>query len=152
VNDLDDIAAKVDQLDELVREEMGSQRKRAAILVNGGNSEVDTNIGLETLLPGVTGTTTSVQADEDPKSFKGELRPYSSSLEYLDDAFQVLALMLRIAKARHKEEMKEAFNDERPWYDAYRTSKVGWIPLARILVKVLFLLEVLSRSAMYLWS
>ncbi len=55
VNDLDDIAAKVDQLDELVREEMGSQRKRAAILVNGGNSEVDTNIGLETLLPGVTG-------------------------------------------------------------------------------------------------
>ncbi|CAK9229367.1 unnamed protein product [Sphagnum troendelagicum] len=100
VNDLDDIAAKVDQLDELVREEMGSQRKR---------------------------TTTSVQADEDPKSFKGELRPYSSSLEYLDDAFQVLALMLRIAKARHKEEMKEAFNDERPWYDAYRTSKVSSI-------------------------
>jgi hypothetical protein len=100
----------------------------------------------------LTGTTTSVQADEDPKSFKGELRPYSSSLEYLDDAFQVLALMLRIAKARHKEEMKEAFNDERPWYDAYRTSKVGWIPLARILVKKLFPLEVLSRSAMYLWS
>ncbi len=67
----------------------------------------------------------TAQVDEDPKSFKGELLPYSSSLEYLDDAFQVLALMLRIAKARHKEEMKEAFNDERPWYDVYRTTKVA---------------------------
>ncbi len=41
----------------------------------------------------------TAQVDEDPKSFKGELLPYSSSLEYLDDAFQVLGLMLQIAKA-----------------------------------------------------
>ncbi|CAK9251150.1 unnamed protein product, partial [Sphagnum jensenii] len=126
VNDLDDIAAQIDQLDELVRVEMGSQKKHAA-LVNGGSSEADATNGPEALPTGTTGTAVTAQVDEDPKSFKGELLPYSSSLEYLDDAFQVLALMLRIAKARHKEEMKEAFNDERPWYDAYRTTKVSSI-------------------------
>ncbi|XP_024517371.1 uncharacterized protein LOC112341471 isoform X1 [Selaginella moellendorffii] len=61
------------------------------------------------------------------KASKGDLQAYASSLEYLDDAFQMLALMLRVAKARHKEDMKEAFNDERSWYDSYRSTKAASI-------------------------
>jgi hypothetical protein len=54
VNDLDDIAAQIDQLDELVRVEMGSQKKHAA-LVNGGSSEADATNGPEALPTGTTG-------------------------------------------------------------------------------------------------
>lgn len=71
------------------------------------------------LIGGLAG---SVQVEDSSKSYKGDLRPYPSSLEYLDDAFQVLALKLRMAKARHKEALKEAI-DDRPWYGV-RSSKV----------------------------
>ncbi len=54
VNDLDDIAAQIDQLDELVRVEMGSQKKHAA-LVNGGSSEADATNAHEALSTGTTG-------------------------------------------------------------------------------------------------
>ncbi len=54
VNDLDDIAAQIDQLDELVRVEMGSQKKHAD-LVNGGSSEADATNGPEALPTGTTG-------------------------------------------------------------------------------------------------
>eukprot|EP00897_Mesotaenium_endlicherianum_P001050 jgi/Mesen1/10946/ME000096S10524 len=61
----------------------------------------------------------------------GELGQYESSLEYLDDAFQVLALMLRTAKARHKEDMKD-LQEDRAWYDSYRpASKVPSGPRLR---------------------
>ncbi|KAJ7523017.1 hypothetical protein O6H91_18G034900 [Diphasiastrum complanatum] len=73
---------------------------------------------------------TSALQDEELRSQKRgvglELGPYVSSLEYLDDGFQILALMLRITKARHKEDMKEA-NDEAPWYEVYRSSKASSI-------------------------
>lgn len=70
----------------------------------------------------IGGLAESIQVGDSSKSFKGDLRPYDSSLEYLDDAFQILALKLRMAKARHKEALKEAI-DDRPWYGT-RSSKV----------------------------
>lgn len=77
---------------------------------------------------GINGETCALPSghlNEVAKSLTSDLAPYSSSLEYLDDAFQVLALMLRISKARHKENLKEACNDDRPWYDIHRRTKVS---------------------------
>lgn len=42
------------------------------------------------------------------KGEKSDLQPYQDSLEYLDDSFQVLALQMRVSKARHQEDLKEA--------------------------------------------
>lgn len=118
---LDDVAAQVAQLDDLVKVAMEPQRKRAALLGDTGISETDVSNGVD---PGLNGGASTPAMPQEDDLRRGELSAYKSSLEYLDDAFQVLALMLRIAKARHKEDMKEAFNDERPWYDVYRTTKV----------------------------
>jgi hypothetical protein len=74
----------------------------------------------------IGGLAERIQVEDSSKSFKGDLRPYDSSLEYLDDAFQILALKLRMAKARHKEALKEAI-DDRPWYGT-RSSKVTSFP------------------------
>ncbi|XP_057858143.2 uncharacterized protein LOC131067212 isoform X1 [Cryptomeria japonica] len=60
----------------------------------------------------ISGSSSTI-CNEKAKDSDSELDPYSSSLEYLDDAFQVLSLKLRISKARHKENLKEAFNNER---------------------------------------
>ncbi|KAG6551896.1 hypothetical protein Mapa_006512 [Marchantia paleacea] len=121
---LDDVAAQVAQLDDLVKVAMEPQRKRAALLGDTGISEPDVSNGVD---PGLNGGASTPAIPQEDDLRRGELSAYKSSLEYLDDAFQVLALMLRIAKARHKEDMKEAFNDERPWYDVYRTTKVSSI-------------------------
>ncbi|KAL3696624.1 hypothetical protein R1sor_010700 [Riccia sorocarpa] len=122
---LEDVAAQVAELDDLVKEAILPQRKRAAAFVGEvGHSEPDVSSGLE---PGINGGVSVPSVPQEDEAKRGELTSYKSSLEYLDDAFQVLALMLRIAKARHKEDMKEAFNDDRPWYDVYRTTKVSSI-------------------------
>ncbi|CAM6102058.1 unnamed protein product [Calypogeia fissa] len=120
---LEDVAAQVGRMDEIVKASIGPLRKRATLSGDAGSSDADVT-GTELVINGGLATTT-VSSEEDLK--RGELSAYTSSLEYLDDGFQVLALMLRIAKARHKEDMKEAFNDERPWYDVYRSTKVSSI-------------------------
>lgn len=129
-----DMSAPILPLDELVETDMGGVlRKQKTLSGDAGSTENEPANGTDAIangtdvtVNGATCTTATIPSEEETKSFKGELGPYTSSLEYLDDAFQVLALMLRIAKARHKEDMKEAFNDERPWYDVYRSTKVSY--------------------------
>lgn len=115
LEDGSDIAAHVEKLDELLKSTRKPDQKPAASSGGTGSSEVVTANGM---VPGIATDATLQDGAKD-----GELSPYTSSLEYLDDSFQELALKLQIAKARHKEDMKEALNDERPWYD--RSSKVG---------------------------
>eukprot|EP00246_Nothoceros_aenigmaticus_P015199 TRINITY_DN6205_c0_g1_i3.p1 TRINITY_DN6205_c0_g1~~TRINITY_DN6205_c0_g1_i3.p1 ORF type:complete len:1045 (-),score=220.48 TRINITY_DN6205_c0_g1_i3:28-2925(-) len=131
---LEDVSDQIGQLDQLVQADLGLLRKQKTLSGDAGSTETEPANGTETAgngadiaMNGATCTTATLPSEEEMKAFKGELGPYTSSLEYLDDAFQVLALMLRIAKARHKEDMKEAFNDERPWYDVYRSTKTSSI-------------------------
>ena len=61
---------------------------------------------------------------------EGALSAYASSLEFLEDAFQELALMLRMSRARHTENMKDANADGRSWYDNFRPAKVTALSLS----------------------
>ncbi|GLJ32583.1 hypothetical protein SUGI_0655660 [Cryptomeria japonica] len=121
----DDLAAETSYTNKLLSQRQISEHQEMEVPVDNENKKIklcgtDAGTSSETC-------PSSGPSDEEVKASTNELQPYTSSLEYLDDAFQALALMLRIAKARHKENLKEACNNERPWYDVYRPAKVSSI-------------------------
>ncbi|CAM6093219.1 unnamed protein product [Calypogeia fissa] len=120
-----DVAAHVGELDELLKSSRKPEQKLEAPLDDTASSEVvsTSEVGMANGTVSVIDRQCGVADSLKEEEKDGELSVYKSSLEYLDDSFQELALKLQIAKARHKEDMKEALNDERPWYD--RSSKVS---------------------------
>ncbi|KAH9323474.1 hypothetical protein KI387_018113, partial [Taxus chinensis] len=122
----DDLAAEMSDTNKLLSQRQTSKHQEMAVPVDT-ESKKTKFCGIDTGTSSETCPSSSGPSDEEAKASTSELQPYNSSLEYLDDAFQALALMLRIAKARHKENLKEACNNERPWYDVYRPAKVSSI-------------------------
>lgn len=120
----EDLAVGVADLNKLVNEIQTFARQEITVAAENESKETEF-CGIDGGVSSKTCALPSGPIDEVAKFLTSDLGPYSSSLEYLDDAFQVLALMLRIAKARHKENIKEACNDERGWYDVHRPTKVS---------------------------
>jgi len=117
-----DSTVEVADLNKLVNQIQISDRQEITVPADNESKEAEF-CGID----GVSSETCALPSgplDEAAKSLTSDLGPYGSSLEYLDDAFQVLALKLRIAKARHKENLKEACNNEHTWYDINRRTKV----------------------------
>jgi hypothetical protein len=97
----DDLEAEL----RLLEEGVAAEAKRAPL--NGGVLFEAANGGV--LAEGLEGGLLGLAAGLE-EGGKSDLGPYRDSLEYLDDSFQVLALQMRVSKARHQEDLKEAGN------------------------------------------